>query len=45
MTEEYSKNANFIWNALYSVFKVLVMDTMWYKLKPFVIYDKKNLWI
>lgn len=41
MTEEY----NFSLNALHSDVKVLVMDTMWYKLKTFVIYDKKNLWI
>lgn len=45
MTEEYNKDANFSLNALHSDVKVLVMDTMWYKLKTFVIYDKKNLWI
>lgn len=43
MMEEYNKNVNFSLNVLYSDVKVFVMDTMWYKLKIFVIYDKKNL--
>lgn len=43
MIEEYNKNVNFSLNVLYSDVKVFVMDIMWYKLKIFVIYDKKNL--
>lgn len=48
MMEEYNKNVNFSLNVLYSDVKVFVMDIMWYKLKIFVIYDKRiyefNFW-